>query len=141
MLLPIAVLAVLAGGTALASLRGIAPAARITPENAIQSVQLAKAGHVLNDYDFGGYLDFVGIAPFIDGRAELYGERYMLRHDRALSLQTFRTSCDYSTNTAYRRRCSHLRRRPLDCSIGFPSGNARIPTTSPSFTCVAEPTH
>jgi hypothetical protein len=47
MLLPF--LAVLAGGTALASLRGIAPAARITPENAIQSVQLAKAGHVLND--------------------------------------------------------------------------------------------
>ena len=85
MLLPF--LAVLAGGTALASLRGIAPAARITPENAIQSVQLAKAGHVLNDYDFGGYLDFVGIAAFIDGRAELYGERYMLRHDRALSLQ------------------------------------------------------
>jgi hypothetical protein len=87
MLLPIAVLAALAGATALASLRGIAPAARITPENAIQSVQLAKAGPVLNDYDFGGYLDFVGIAPFIDGRAELYGERYMLRHDRALSLQ------------------------------------------------------
>jgi len=87
MLLPIAVLAVLTGATALASLRGIAPAARITPENAIQSVQLAKAGPVLNDYDFGGYLDFVGIAPFIDGRAELYGERYMLRHDRALSLQ------------------------------------------------------
>ena len=47
MLLPF--LAVLAGGTALASLRGIAPAARITPVNAIQSVQLAKAGHVLND--------------------------------------------------------------------------------------------
>jgi hypothetical protein len=38
---------------------------------------------MLNDYDFGGYLDFVGIAPFIDGRAELYGERY----DRALGLQ------------------------------------------------------
>ena len=72
----------------MASLRGIAPAARITPENAIQSVPLAKAGHVLNDYDFGGYLDFVGIAPFIDGRAELYGERCMLRHDRALSLQS-----------------------------------------------------
>ncbi len=87
MLLPIVVLAVLTGTTALASLRDIAPAARITPANAIQFVELAKAGPVLNDYDFGGYLDFVGIAPFIDGRAELYGERYMLRHDRALSLQ------------------------------------------------------
>ena len=67
----------------MASLRGIAPAARVTPANAIQSVQLARAGPILNDYDFGGYLDFVGIAPFIDGRAELYGERY----DRALGLQ------------------------------------------------------
>jgi hypothetical protein len=86
MLLPIAALAALVATTALASLRGIAPAARITPTNAIQSVELAK-GPVLNDYDFGGYLDFVGIAPFIDGRAELYGERYVLRHDRALSLQ------------------------------------------------------
>jgi hypothetical protein len=25
--------------------------------------------------------------PALDGRAELYGERYVLRHDRALSLQ------------------------------------------------------
>ncbi len=73
--------------TALASLRSIVPSVRITPANAIQSVELAKVGPVLNDYDFGGYLDFVGIAPFIDGRAELYGEAYMLRHDRALSLQ------------------------------------------------------
>jgi hypothetical protein len=73
-LLPIAALAVLVGTAALASLRGIAPAVRITPANAIQSVELAKAGPVLNDYDFGGYLDFVGIAPFIDGRAELYGK-------------------------------------------------------------------
>jgi hypothetical protein len=31
-------------------------------------LELAKAGPILNDYDFGGYLDFVGIAPFIDGR-------------------------------------------------------------------------
>jgi hypothetical protein len=87
MLVPIAALAALVGTTALASLRGIAPPDRISPATAIQSVGLAKAGPVLNDYDFGGYLDFVGIAPFIDGRAELYGERYVLRHDRALSLQ------------------------------------------------------
>jgi hypothetical protein len=83
MWLPIAAVAMLVATTALASLRGIAPAARVTPANAIQSVQLARAGPILNDYDFGGYLDFVGIAPFIDGRAELYGERY----DRALGLQ------------------------------------------------------
>jgi hypothetical protein len=27
-------------------------------------------------------------STFIDGRAELYGQTYILRHDRALSLQT-----------------------------------------------------
>ncbi|MBV9418536.1 MAG: hypothetical protein JO348_02070 [Alphaproteobacteria bacterium] len=29
---------------------------------------------VLNDYSFGGYLIFAGVKPFIDSRAELYGE-------------------------------------------------------------------
>ena len=88
-LLPITMLALFVGVTGLASLRSIAPSVRITPAHAIQSVEFAKVGPVLNDYDFGGYLDFGGIAPFIDGQAELYGEAYMLRHDRALSLQNF----------------------------------------------------
>lgn len=63
------------------------PAANITPENALRSVDVAKAGPILNEYSFGGYLDFVGIAPFIDGRSELYGEAYLLRYDRAVNLQ------------------------------------------------------
>ena len=41
----------------------------------------------INDCDFGGYLDVVGIPPFIDGRAESYVQTYILRHDRALSLR------------------------------------------------------
>ena len=32
---------------------------------------------VFNAYDFGGYLIFRGIAPFIDGRTDLYGDRFM----------------------------------------------------------------
>ncbi|MGC1683539.1 MAG: hypothetical protein WA760_19655, partial [Pseudolabrys sp.] len=83
-----------------------------------------KSSPVLNDYDFGGYLDFVGIAPFIDGRAELYGEAYMLRHDRALSLQNIpdflRLLDGYRIQATL---LAHLRRRPLPCSIGFPTGN------------------
>jgi hypothetical protein len=71
----------------IASMRSVTPASKITPAAAIHSVGAAVAGPILNDYDFGGYLDFVGIAPFIDGRAELYGQAYVLRHDRALSLQ------------------------------------------------------
>ena len=65
----------------------IAPAANITPENAIKSFAFPNARPILNDYAFGGYLDFVGIPPFIDGRGELYGAAFTLRHDRAVNLR------------------------------------------------------
>ncbi len=32
---------------------------------------------VFNSYDFGGYLIFNNIKPFIDGRADLYGDRFL----------------------------------------------------------------
>jgi hypothetical protein len=32
---------------------------------------------VFNDYEFGGYLIFKGIRPFIDGRADMYGDEFM----------------------------------------------------------------
>ena len=86
--LPATAVLLLIGVTGLASSgHDLSPPARITPANAIHSTDIAKAGPILNDYDFGGYLDFVGAAPFIDGRGELYGEAYMLRHNRALSLE------------------------------------------------------
>jgi hypothetical protein len=85
--LPVAVSIFLVGVTGLASMRDVSPPARITPANAIHSTDIAKVGPILNEYDFGGYLDFVGLAPFIDGRGELYGGAYMLRHHRALSLE------------------------------------------------------
>jgi len=40
-------------------------------------------GPVMNDYGFGGYLIFSGIAPFIDGRAELYGDTFIKRYIEA----------------------------------------------------------
>jgi hypothetical protein len=85
---PVATLLMLIAVTGLASLRNdIFPPTRITPTEAIRSIDTTRAGPILNDYDFGGYLDFVGIPPFIDGRSELYGQSYILRYDRALSLQ------------------------------------------------------
>lgn len=63
------------------------PAANISPVNAVQSFDIAKNGPILNEYSFGGYLDFVGIPPFIDGRAEAYGAAFTMRHDHALNLQ------------------------------------------------------
>jgi hypothetical protein len=80
-----AAVAFMIGVTGLASQRhDLSPPARITPANAIHSLDVARGGPILNEYDFGGYLDFIGVAPFIDGRGELYGETYMRRHHRTL---------------------------------------------------------
>jgi hypothetical protein len=35
---------------------------------------------VLNTYSLGGYLVFRGIKPFIDGRADMYGDDFFSRH-------------------------------------------------------------
>jgi hypothetical protein len=37
---------------------------------------------VFNEYSFGGYLIFHDVRPFIDGRAELYGEDFIARYAR-----------------------------------------------------------
>jgi hypothetical protein len=36
-----------------------------------------RAQPVLNDYDFGGYLIFEGVRPYIDGRADMYGDDFV----------------------------------------------------------------
>jgi hypothetical protein len=36
---------------------------------------------VLNDYDFGGYLIFEGVRPYIDGRADMYGDAFVAEDD------------------------------------------------------------
>ena len=41
---------------------------------------------MFNDYDFGGYLIANGVAPFIDGRTELYGEKFFVDHNAASGL-------------------------------------------------------
>jgi hypothetical protein len=66
--------------------RDVRPAPAITPQAAIAEANLAKAGPVLNDYSFGGYLIFAGIPTFIDGRGELYGGPFINRYNRALAL-------------------------------------------------------
>lgn len=72
---------------ALALSRNFEPAAKNTPRAAIAHTGIARAGNVLNDYDFGGYLIYSGIAPFIDGRGEIYGKEFNLRYNRDLALQ------------------------------------------------------
>lgn len=61
------------------------PEAKITPDKALQAARAAKiTGRVFNGYGFGGFLVFSGIPVFIDGRADLYGDRLLERHFHAL---------------------------------------------------------
>jgi hypothetical protein len=80
-------LMVAAIGTVFAARGTITPAANITPTSAVNALGTANSGRLFNSYDFGGYLDFVGIAPFVDGRTELYGEAFMLRYNHAVTLE------------------------------------------------------
>jgi hypothetical protein len=55
-----------------------------TPAAALQAAEDAHVtGPVMNDYGFGGYLIFEGVAPFIDGRADLYGDDFLKRYVEA----------------------------------------------------------
>jgi hypothetical protein len=61
---------------------------RFAPKAALEEVARNHiTGRVFNDYNFGGYLIFVGIAPFIDGRADLYGDQFIRRSSQLAQLQ------------------------------------------------------
>jgi hypothetical protein len=63
------------------------PGAASTPAAAVAAVEARHvAGPVLNSYGFGDYLIISGIRPFIDGRAELYGDAFIRRYVAAVSL-------------------------------------------------------
>jgi hypothetical protein len=69
----------------LAALRLTLPLSRgdgaVSPVTALAAVPSAmRLAPVLNDYSFGGYLIFAGVRPFIDSRAELYGEASLERY-------------------------------------------------------------
>lgn len=79
----------LVAATVLATqLRELQPDKGITPTAAIQAARKANlTGPVLNEYSFGGYLIYSGISPFIDGRADMYGDDFLKQHIEALSLE------------------------------------------------------
>ena len=69
-----------------ASVDRFAPDARQSPVGAVAELKKLNLTRVFNDYDFGGYLIAVGVAPFIDGRTELYGEKFFVDHNAASGL-------------------------------------------------------
>jgi hypothetical protein len=56
------------------------------PVNALSTALAAgAAGPVLNSYESGGYLIFCGVPVFIDGRADLYGDKQLRLYSELMS--------------------------------------------------------
>jgi hypothetical protein len=77
----------IAGVASWAMASSVKPIERNVPEKALAAAKLANVtGNVLNSYNLGGYLIFMGIPPFVDGRVELYGDQFLQRYIRAMAL-------------------------------------------------------
>jgi hypothetical protein len=86
LLLAAIAVALVAGTIAAASLVRFQPHMRGSPLAAVTELKKLNLARVFNDYDFGGYLIANGVAPFIDGRTELYGEKFFVDHNAASGL-------------------------------------------------------
>lgn len=74
------------GTVAFASVHRFAPNKATSPVAAVAALKKLNLTRVFNDYDFGGYLIASGVAPFIDGRTEFYGEKFFVDHNAASGL-------------------------------------------------------
>jgi len=100
-------LTLIAGTLASASVQTFVPNSRGTPIAAVVELKKLNLTRVFNDYDFGGYLIAAGVAPFIDGRTELYGEKFFVDHNAASGLMEpdnlFRLLRDYDIEATLMR--------------------------------------
>jgi hypothetical protein len=86
MLLVSILTALIAGTAAFASVHRYQPNARSSPVAAVVALKQLNLSRVFNDYDFGGYLIASGVPTFIDGRTELFGEKFFVDHNNASGL-------------------------------------------------------
>jgi hypothetical protein len=84
-LIPVMSLVALCGVVAQFALNPIVRSTdKITPAAALAAAKgYGASGPVFNSYPFGGYLIFSGIAPFIDSRADVYGDVFIKRYVKA----------------------------------------------------------
>jgi hypothetical protein len=78
--------ALLAATLVYTSVHRFEPRSRGSPVAAVAALKKFNLACVFNDYDFGGYLIANGVAPFIDGRSEPYGEKFFVDHNAASGL-------------------------------------------------------
>jgi len=84
--LSLAVAALYAAG--MIRLGGLAPPPSTMPQAALDYAREAGLkGHVLNHYDYGGYLIRAGVPTFIDGRGELYGGAFIKSYADVVNLR------------------------------------------------------
>jgi hypothetical protein len=83
------------------AVRLLLPIARVdgptAPMTALTHVPVTmRRTPLFNDYNFGGYLIYAGVSPFIDGRQDMYGDEFMRQYaavthpDKAALEKTFR---------------------------------------------------
>ena len=111
--------ALVAGTFAYASVHRFAPHTRGSPVAAVAELKKLNLTHVFNDYDFGGYLIANGVPTFIDGRTELYGEKFFMDYIKAVAVMNpdtlFQLFADYKieatlmrTETSANRLMAHI---------------------------------
>ncbi|QAU45098.1 hypothetical protein [Bradyrhizobium guangzhouense] len=71
-------LAAASASAAFAARHSFAFSATQTPVAAVDVLAERKAARIFNSYGFGGYLIVRDIRPFVDGRSELYGEKFLM---------------------------------------------------------------
>ena len=81
-------------GVAATRIDALRPPPLTTPDAALAALSAAypggfssSPGRVFNSYEFAGYLIFTGVAPFIDGRGDMYGDKFFFRYKDALELK------------------------------------------------------
>jgi hypothetical protein len=79
-------IALVAATVTFASIHRYEPNMRGTPVAAVAELKKLNLARVFNDYDFGGYLIASGVPTFIDGRTELFGEKFFVDHNNASGL-------------------------------------------------------
>lgn len=75
-----------AGSLGFAAAHRFAPNPLNSPAQAVAELKKLNVERVFNDYDFGGYLIASGVAPFIDGRTDVYGKEFFVDHHNASEL-------------------------------------------------------
>ena len=83
----VVILAAVSATWAFAAYHTFTPMAVQTPAAAVDVLKERKAARILHNSGFGGYLITQGIPTFFDGRAELYGEKFVVTALEAFALK------------------------------------------------------